>query len=376
MVHHLDSINTTTTSIAARTPCPYNCTLEQVKFPIRNDMPQLDVSQAAGSMTAEWVNYKSPALGVDTSKSDRCILYIHGGAYFSMSRKTHRMATWRLSKYSECTVFSTDYRLAPQYCYPSALIDVLSAYHYLLNPTDPKQRRFRPIDISFVGDSAGGGLAMALNLYCRDTGYLPMPGALGLMSPYLDLTQSLPSWHLNKPSDFLPIGACDPKYINDSRSHPYVMHDSEINCSYVSPIFSIEDPENPLPPTLIQIGDAERPRDDSLFFKTRSFKNSDIQFEIYQDGVHFFQQFCPFDKMGRFALRRMGNFLRQQSGQSKYSESVRRGLIRKTPLWVANDETNTVLRLEDADRILGDGADTLVKLGIWKRSGNTLEINR
>jgi acetyl esterase/lipase len=343
--------------------------IQSVTLPILDECPTLNCPKTSDTNTAEWIDYKCSDTGIDTTKSDRVILYIHGGAFFAMSRKTHRMATWRLAKYSKCRVFSTDYRLAPKDAHPSGLVDVISAYYYLLNPIHPWERRYNPEQISFCGDSAGGSLATALMLYLRDTGFLPLPGAVGVMSPYFDLTSSLPAWHLNKPSDFLPFGTADARHTNDSRGHPYINHDSELTDVYASPIFASEDPEKPIPPMLIQIGDAERPRDDSIFFKTKRFPNSDIQLEIYEDGVHFFQQFCPFDHMARFALKRMGHFLAQHTSFTD-SFDIKRDLIRRTPFWIANDSVHSVHRIPDAGNVIDDGINTLVEMGIWKRIGD------
>lgn len=156
-----------------------------------------------------------------------------------------------------------DYRLAPDHVYPAALIDTLSAYAYLLNP--PSGQRFKPHQICIAGDSAGGGLAIASMLYCRDSGVLPIPGAVATMSPWyhmpncrLDLTQSLPSWILNEPYDFLPHTAKDPKYFNEHRSNLYTSHDNELCDPYVSPIFAQESARHRTSPIFIQVGEAER----------------------------------------------------------------------------------------------------------------------
>jgi monoterpene epsilon-lactone hydrolase len=115
------------------------------------------------------------------------LFLFNAGAFIMMSRKTHRVMTWRIAKYADARVLSFDYRLAPEHQYPSALIDVLSAYHYLIHT-----RKYLPRQITFAGDSAGASLAMACLLYIRDTGVLPMPGAAAFLSPSFDSTFSLP----------------------------------------------------------------------------------------------------------------------------------------------------------------------------------------
>ena len=88
------------------------------------------------------------------------ILYLHGGAYCIGSPRTHRSLTARLSLASGLPVFALDYRLAPEHPYPAALDDALAAFRAL--------RAEGPVVVG--GDSAGGGLALALAMALRDAG--------------------------------------------------------------------------------------------------------------------------------------------------------------------------------------------------------------
>lgn len=105
----------------------------------------------------------------------RCILFIHGGAYFFGSINTHRHAIWRLARKTGGRAFAVEYRLAPLFPFPCALQDALAAYLYLIRP--PPDAAHLPIDpakITIAGDSAGGGLTLALLALIRDAG-LPAP---------------------------------------------------------------------------------------------------------------------------------------------------------------------------------------------------------
>lgn len=114
--------------------------------------------------------------------SQLTILYFHGGGYFFCSLASHRPTCSLLAKYAKARVLSVDYRLAPEHPCPAAIDDGLAWYRELLESTDAKQ-------IVFAGDSAGGGLAMSCLLAARDAG-LPLPAAVTLYSPWVDLTCS------------------------------------------------------------------------------------------------------------------------------------------------------------------------------------------
>lgn len=152
----------------------------------------------------------------------RCILFIHGGAYFFGSINTHRHAIWRLARKTGGRAFAVEYRLAPQYPFPCALQDALAAYLYLIRP--PPGAAHLPVDpakITIAGDSAGGGLTLALLALIRDAG-LPAPAggeptsisslvsfadvvysAGVLISPWVDLTHCFPSILQNTRTDFI-----------------------------------------------------------------------------------------------------------------------------------------------------------------------------
>lgn len=133
-----------------------------------------------------------------------CMLYIHGGAYYFGSVNTHRYTIWRYARKMGGRAFAVNYRLAPQYPFPCALADCLAAYLYLIRPPEnAKHRMVDPSKIVIAGDSAGGGLSLALLTLIRDVG-LPMPAGAVLISPWVDLTHSFPSIMSNADTDIIP----------------------------------------------------------------------------------------------------------------------------------------------------------------------------
>lgn len=111
----------------------------------------------------------------------RAILYLHGGGYVAGNIRYARGFAGILAEKTRQTVFSAAYRLAPEHPFPAAVEDALTAYRYLLS------EGWEPGRISFVGESAGGGLMYCLCLKIKELG-LPLPAALIGISPWTDLT--------------------------------------------------------------------------------------------------------------------------------------------------------------------------------------------
>src|SRR5256886_5019242 len=89
-------------------------------------------------------------VAVRQARSDRCVLYFHGGAYAIGTAKLLRDFTWRIGAAARAHVLYFDYRLAPEHPFPAALEDAVAAYRWLAG-------RFAPPPIAFMGGSAGRG---------------------------------------------------------------------------------------------------------------------------------------------------------------------------------------------------------------------------
>lgn len=117
------------------------------------------------------------------ARADAALLYLHGGGYAIGSATGHRHVAGGLAAAAGVTGYAIDYRLAPEHPYPAAVDDALAAYKALL------AQGIAPGRIVVAGDSAGGGLTLALALALRANG-LPQPAGLFCISPWADLTQS------------------------------------------------------------------------------------------------------------------------------------------------------------------------------------------
>lgn len=116
-------------------------------------------------------------LGADTST---VLLYTHGGGFAVGSAASHRKLAGHVAKALGVTAFVLDYRRAPEHPHPAQVEDGVAAFLGLT------ERGVAPADITTIGDSAGGNLAVAIPLALREQGR-PLPGHVIAFSPWLDM---------------------------------------------------------------------------------------------------------------------------------------------------------------------------------------------
>ena len=149
-------------------------------------------------LKAEWIEMRADynerkAKGEPVT---RAMMYIHGGAYFFGSVDEHRYQLQRHARKLKARVLAPRYRLAPQFPFPCGLQDCLAAYLYLLTVQEPKT-------IVLAGDSAGGGMVVALLCLLRNQN-IPLPAGAILISPWVDLAHSFPSVAAENAFDYIP----------------------------------------------------------------------------------------------------------------------------------------------------------------------------
>ena len=144
-------------------------------YPVPDDVRVTEVT--AGGVPAHWLT----APGADAG---RVLLFLHGGGFELGSLRSDGELAARLGRASGMRVLFPEYRLAPEHPFPAAINDVLAAWRWLRSDQGLSAR-----SIAVAGDSAGGGLAVALLVATRDAGEA-LPAAATLMSPTVDLTNS------------------------------------------------------------------------------------------------------------------------------------------------------------------------------------------
>ncbi|KAJ3301741.1 hypothetical protein HDV03_000447 [Kappamyces sp. JEL0829] len=284
------------------TPTAFSTQITSHSFPTHADVLAFVLKRAPGEghgTARALVTTQAELTVVKKAQDDVLVYLLHGGGYVFGSHKLYRFMAERIGKYAQAKVFAIDYRLAPDYPFPCALIDALSGYFYLLE-------RFPDKKIVLMGDSAGGGLSIATMLALRDMGCGRMPVGAFLLSPWVDLTHSMPSIHSNHAFDYLPaLRVVDPNKGN--RLH-YYAPDHLLKTPYVSPLFAdLSD----LPPMLIQVGQAEKLYDEDVAFAGRVCGSSSrVQLEEYSAHVHVFQIFASFNHGADVAMKRAGRWIR------------------------------------------------------------------
>ncbi|KAL9633075.1 MAG: hypothetical protein Q9164_004917 [Protoblastenia rupestris] len=226
-------------------PAPIEDDIRQALFRTINGLGEIEYERPAlAPVPVEWISKKACGLGDRSAPSadkrsdlarlamdcanDLIILHVHGGAFFQGSPRSYRPTTSKLASLSGGRVVSIEYRLSPQNVFPAAILDVLVAYLSLLYPSPSSAHG--PVDpsrIVFAGDSAGGVLLFCvLQFLLQTVSHAPIlfhsrtvsfpiqaPSGIAVLSLPGDLSQSLPSYEVNRVNDlFLEVPWYHPDY--------------------------------------------------------------------------------------------------------------------------------------------------------------------
>jgi acetyl esterase/lipase len=248
----------------------------------------MKIGRVEGPVKGEWISLPK------SSKEEPVVYYLHGGGYISGSAKSCRPITATLARLLQARVFGLDYRLAPEHRFPAGLDDAVAGYRWLL------ASGINPESIAIVGDSAGGGMTLALALRLREAGE-PLPGCLICLSPWTDMT-----------------GNSDSLTENSERDPMFVAEDIERYASAYLGDHLRDDPlASPLladlrglPPMLIQVGQTEVLLDDArnLHTKVRAAGGSS-ELHIYREVPHGWHYGAPFVPETREALKEVAEFI-------------------------------------------------------------------
>ena len=250
------------------------------------------IERVTGPVKGEWIL---------PSHSDEhsIVYYLHGGGYISGAAKTNRPITIPLARRLKRRVFALDYRLAPEHRFPAALEDAVAGYRWLVSSGIDSNR------ISVAGDSAGGGLALALVQRLRDLGER-LPACVACMSPWTDMTGRSASLVANSERDPLfraeDIGRYATVYLG--------LHPREDPLA--SPLLG---DFSKLPPLLMHVGETECLLDDARQVHHQMLAaGRSSQVRIFKEVPHAWQFGTPVVPEAGESLREVAEFISRNGG--------------------------------------------------------------
>ncbi|MDO8838102.1 MAG: alpha/beta hydrolase [Parvibaculum sp.] len=243
---------------------------------------QVDVA----GIPAEWVHPQ-------VLEEGNTLLYLHGGGYAICGPDTHRGLVARLAGAAKSRALLLDYRLAPEHPFPAAVEDAYAAYKWLLaENVDPSR-------LTLAGDSAGGGLALALLMKLRDGGD-PLPAGAALLSPWTDLAMS--GW------SHVTHGRLDPMLSVEGAlmAARHYLQDTAPTEPLASPLYGTFEHLSPL---LIHVGANEILLDDSRRVAAKALAAGvKVDLRVWPGVPHVFQAFPQLPE-ARASMAELGAFL-------------------------------------------------------------------
>ncbi|MBI2481009.1 MAG: alpha/beta hydrolase [Planctomycetia bacterium] len=248
-----------------------------------------------GDIPCEWVL----APGADP---DLRLLYLHGGGWVSGSGGNYLPLAADISVAAKCAVLLPDYRLAPEHRFPAGLEDCIAAHDWLIanGPSGPG-----PAKATFIaGDSAGGNLTLATLLALRDR-KRPLPAGGIAISAATDFT--LASESLKTVHDPIISARTMPEF------RDRYLEKTDPHNPLASPVFG---DFHGIPPLLIQVGEHEMLRDDSIRVAKKAQSDGiPVKLEVWPGMVHVFQiRGLP---ESREAIENIADFMRSRLPPSR-----------------------------------------------------------
>ena len=267
----IDQLRKETEDAGNKVPLPKNTKFKRVSI---------------GKIDAEWIT-------CGEIEADKIFMFIHGGGDYRGWIAATRATVARISAEAKVRCLSIEYRLAPEHPFPAAIDDTFTAYNWLL------KEGLNPKNIIVSGQSAGGGLCLALLLKLKEKNFFQPRGAVAL-SPWTDLTQSGKTMKIN--ADIDPV--ISKKYL-DRMANLYLAKTSNIS-PLASPLYG---ELSGLPPLLVQVGSAETMLDDSRrFVEKAKIAKVDVQIEVWKDMFHGWHGSAHILKDGEKAIKNIGLF--------------------------------------------------------------------
>lgn len=239
---------------------------------------------------------QSAFLQMHGTDASRLVMLVHGGAFVSTGIPHYLMYLGLLSKHVNARALVFEYSLAPEHRFPTQIEETLSVYRALLaGGADPRR-------ICFMGDSCGGGIAVAALLRLRDAGER-LPACYAGLTPWFDLEQQ-------GDAALHPRGV-DP-YVHPGwirrRGLDYVGPGGNLRDPLVSPIHARL---QGLPPMYLSVGQIDTTCDDSTRLAACAGRDGvAVTLEVVPEMIHGFHGLAGLVPEGRDSLERIGRWVR------------------------------------------------------------------
>ena len=240
---------------------------------------------------AEWVS----APGCNPNRQ---ALYLHGGGYVIGSPNSHRNLAYNIAKAMDGRCLVLDYRMAPEDPFPAAVDDAVAAWQWML------AQGGNPARMAIMGDSAGGGLAIATQAALKQQG-LQLPACSCCISPWTDLEGTGDS--VKSKADVDPM-------VTEEALHRWgglYLDGADQRDPLASPLYA---DVSGLGPVLVQVGTAEILMDDSTrFAEMARAQGVDVTIELWDDMPHIWHIFAPMLSEGADAIAKLGAWTRERT---------------------------------------------------------------
>ncbi|WP_116998990.1 alpha/beta hydrolase [Desertimonas flava] len=219
------------------------------------------------------------------------LFYLHGGGYTIGSLRSHQGFVGTFAGLAGGWSVQVDYRLGPEHPHPAAVDDAVAAYLALVESgVDPGR-------IVVSGDSAGGGLSLALLVALRDGGH-PQPAGATLMSPWTDLSFTGESMTTNKAVDTMVMIEFISVMAND------YMADGDPTNPLISPVYA---DLTGLAPLQLHVGGDEILLDDSQRIADHAAAvGVPCDLHVWPEMLHIFPYFAPLLPQGHVSWQALG----------------------------------------------------------------------
>lgn len=250
----------------------------------------------AGGVPAMWAAPKGAV-------KNKVLLCSHGGGYVVGSMYTHRKLFGHIAKAVGCRALIVHYGLAPENVHPGPVNDMVKAYRWLL-----ETQGFKPGDVAFTGDSAGGALAVTTMAAAREQG-LPMPAASMPMSPWAGPDTSGATYDTNAKRDALVS-----RGTSTALGGLFLGEKGDPKHPLANPLYT---DYRGMPPIYIQVGEAETLLDDSRRAAERAKQAGvEVKIDIFPDMQHVFQFMAGAAPEADEAIARMAKWVRPKLGMA------------------------------------------------------------